>query len=48
MDASMVFDDENSKDLGRRQNVFLQNCGIVRDRTVDEGDASFKLRKMNH
>lgn len=46
--ASNIFDDDNSKDLGRRQSAFLQNCGIVQDRTIDQGDASFKLKKINH
>ena len=48
MDASLIFDDDNSKDFYRRQTAFLQNQGIIQQKTVDDGDASFKLRKLNH
>lgn len=46
--ADAVFDDDNSKDLGRRSMAFQQS-GIISDKGIfGLGDQSFKLNKVDH
>lgn len=46
--ADAIFDDDNSKDLGRRSMAFQQN-GIMSDKGIfGMADQSFKLNKIDH
>ena len=43
-----IFDDENSKDLHRRNNVFQKNSISQDNGLFGFGDQSFKLKKIDH
>lgn len=46
--ADAIFDDDNSKDLGRRSMAFQQS-GIISDKGLfGMADQSFKLNKIDH